>query len=112
MLFIPHISICFIFLIYILIGASIIQEIETGQRETSSSLNNFSRKHLISKIVANRQTLDIEQFTKYLYDDLYKYEEEIKQKQYHDKDNSSWSFSQSLFLIVTTLTTIGKKIKS
>ncbi|CAF0769688.1 unnamed protein product [Rotaria sordida] len=107
LLFIPHIAICLIFLIYILIGASIIQEIETDYQETSSSTKALLREQLISNIVEKRQTFDIEQYTKYVSEHISLYEEEIKNKRNDFEENLSWNFSKFLFFIVTTLTTIG-----
>ncbi|CAF3390746.1 unnamed protein product [Rotaria sp. Silwood1] len=107
LLFIPHMSVCLIFLIYILMGASIIQEIETCQQETSSSIKNIPRERLISKIIEKRQTLDIEQYKKYVSKHIDLYEEEIKNKQKYFQENSSWDFSKCFFIVVTSLTTIG-----
>ncbi|CAF1433104.1 unnamed protein product [Rotaria magnacalcarata] len=111
LLFIPHVSICLMFLIYILIGASIIQEIETYHKDassSSSSTKNFPRERLISNIIEKRQIFDIEQFTKYVYKHICQYEQEIiKRKQQDFKGNLSWNFSRSLFFIITSLTTIS-----
>ncbi|CAF3336347.1 unnamed protein product [Rotaria socialis] len=110
LLFIPHISICLMFFIYVLIGASIIQEIETYHKDisSSSSTKTFPRERLISNIIEKRQIFDIEQFTKYVYKHICQYEEEIiKRKQQNFKGNLSWNFSRSLFFIITTLTTIS-----
>ena len=107
LIFIPHISICLIFIIYILIGASIIQEIETEELQNSSLIKNYQRERLLTKILEKREVFDIDQYTKYVYKHILRYEEEIK-KQINFEENSSWNFSKALFFISTSLTTIGK----
>jgi tRNA uridine 5-carbamoylmethylation protein Kti12 len=98
-----------IYLFYILIGASIIQEIESDKNEISSSIKNFQqeRERLLIKIIEKRNILDLEQYTKHVYKHIRQYEEEIK-KYRNFEENSSLNFSCSLFFISTTLTTIGK----
>jgi hypothetical protein len=110
LLFIPHISICLIYLFYILIGASIIQEIESEKNESSSSIKSFQeeRERLLIKIIEKREIFDLEQYTKYVYKNIRQYEEEIK-KHRPFEENSPLNFSHSLFIISTTLTTIGKE---
>jgi len=82
-----------------LVGASIIQEIESDHsRSTSSSstlqtttttttiitpvipIKNFDRERerLLSKIIDKRQTTDIQQYTKYINKQIREYEEELK----------------------------------
>lgn len=100
LLFIPHVSICLIFLIYTLVGASIIQEIESDDfrsTTTSSSLQetittttltttsnipvkNFDRERerLLSKIIDKRQTIDLLQYTKYINKHIREFEDELK----------------------------------
>lgn len=96
LLFIPHISICIIFLIYTLVGASIIQEIESDDsRSTSSATTTVTdittaipnipsknlereRERLLSKIIDKRQTTDLQQYTKYINKQIREYEEELK----------------------------------
>jgi hypothetical protein len=133
LLFIPHIFICLIFLIYTLVGASIIQEIESDDsRSTSSStLETTSipiistknldreRERLLSKIIDKRQTLDAQQYTKFINKHIREFEEELKkilvtttstivQKPSLNEENSRWTFAGSFYFIGTTLTTIGK----
>jgi hypothetical protein len=98
-----------IYLFYILIGASIIQEIESDKNEISSSIKHFQqeRERLLIKIIEKRNILDLEQYTKHVYKHIRQYEEEIK-KYRNFEENSSLNFSCSLFFISTTLTTIGK----
>ena len=138
LLFIPHVSICLIFLIYTLVGASIIQEIESddlrsttttssANQETTTTSNipvktlDRERERLLSKIIDKRQTIDLLQYTKYINKHIREFEEELK-KTYQTTssnslverssstigDNPRWSFSGSLFFVGTTLTTIGK----
>ncbi len=112
MLFIPHISIFLIFLLYILIGASIIQEIESNKVENNCSLIKSlqeERERLLIKIIEKREIFDLQQYTKYVYKHLRQYEEEIKSQYLNFEENSSLNFSKFLFFITTTLTTIGKK---
>jgi len=135
LLFLPHIFICLIFLIYALVGASIIQEIESDDlRSTSSStLETITttpvisiktldreRERLLSKIIDKRQTNDVQQYIKYVNKHIREYEEELKNTyktittvpSIITEENPRWTFSGSLYFIGTTLTTIGKyKIK-
>ena len=110
LLFIPHISICLIYLFYVLIGASIIQEIESEKTEISSSIKNLQqeRERLLIRIIEKRETLDLEQYTKHVYKNIRQYEEEIRKHRNVD-ENSSLNFSYYLFFISTTLTTIGNE---
>ncbi len=112
LIFIPHISICLIYILYILIGASLIQDIESNELESSSSIKTFQqeRERFLLKIIEKRDILDLEQYTKYVYKQIRQYEEEMK-KQITSEENSSFNFSQSLILISATLTTIGKNLK-
>ncbi len=101
-----------IFLIYIIVGASIIQEIESREFHNSSSIKNLQqeRERLLEKLIEKRQLLDLQQYTKYAYKHIRQYEEEIR-KQLNIQENSSWNFSKSLFFIGTTLTTIGNNYR-
>ena len=77
-----------IFLLYTLVGASIIQEIESDEfRSTFSSTfipiistKNLDRERerLLLKIIDKRQTNDLQQYTKYITKHIREYEEEIK----------------------------------
>ncbi|CAF5163034.1 unnamed protein product, partial [Rotaria magnacalcarata] len=135
LLFIPHISICLIFLIYALVGASIIQEIESDDPRSTSSITSATtsipivavknldreRERLLSKITDKRQIVDVEQYIKYVNKHIREYEEEFKktfqvtittpstviERSPLDEENSRWTFAGSLFFIGTTLTTIG-----
>jgi hypothetical protein len=113
LVFIPHISICLIYLFYVLIGASIIQEIESEKNEISSSIKNLQqeRERLLIRIIEKREILDLEQYTKYVYKNIRQYEEEIR-KHRNFEENSSSNFSYYLFFISTTLTTIGNECKT
>ncbi|CAF1104665.1 unnamed protein product [Adineta ricciae] len=109
LLFIPHLSICLVFLIYMLIGASILQEIESEEfHVNSSSVKHLQkeRERLLIKIIEKRQVLDLQQYTRYVYKHLRQYENELK-KQALVQDNSTLNFSNSLFFLGTSLTTIG-----
>jgi len=118
-----------IFFIYTLVGASIIQEIESDDPRTTSSVivetttpivptKNLDRERerLLSKIIDKRQTVDLQQYTKYINKHIREYEEELKktyqpiiiEKSPINEENSRWTFAGSLFFIGTTLTTIGK----
>ena len=130
LLFIPHIAICLIFLIYTLVGASIIQEIESDDSRSTSSLStpppppltvpknlDRERERLLSKIIDKRQTVDVQLYTKYINKHIREYEDEIKNSYKStvsvplpppSEEPCRWSFSGSLFFIGTTLTTIGK----
>ena len=116
-----------IFLLYTLIGASIIQEIESDElRSTFISTKNLDREreYLLSKIIDRRQTNNLQQYTKYVTRHILEYEEEIKkayelvrkesstiEKQFSfNEENLPWTFVGSLYFIGTTLTTIGKSI--
>jgi hypothetical protein len=101
-----------IYILYILIGASLIQDIESNELESSSSIKTFQqeRERFLLKIIEKRDILDLEQYTKYVYKQIRQYEEEMK-KQITSEENSSFNFSQSLILISATLTTIGKNLK-
>ena len=105
--FFSHLSIFLIFLTYILIGSIIIHEIESGQLQTSSIINNSHRNNLVSKIIENRQMSDLEQYTRDVYKHIYQYEEQIR-KQYNVKEISSWNFSKAFLLIITSITTTCK----
>ena len=113
LLFIPHVSIYLIYIFYILIGATIIQEIESNGNETSSSslssMKTFQheRERLLIRILEKRETSDLQQYTRYVYRYIRQYEEEIK-KQLTTEEDPSLNFSKSVFIISTTLTTIGK----
>jgi len=101
-----------IFLLYILIGASIIQEIESNKVENNCSLIKSleeERERLLIKIIEKREIFDLQQYTKYVYKHIRQYEEEIKSQYLNFEENSSLNFSKFLFFITTTLTTIGKK---
>ena len=101
LLFIPHVAICLIFLIYTLVGASIIQEIESDDlRSTTTTTSSPSstqetitiattstipvknldreRERLLSKIIDKRQTNDLLQYTKYINKHIREFEEELK----------------------------------
>ncbi|CAF1251046.1 unnamed protein product [Adineta steineri] len=108
LLFIPHIAITLIFLIYVFIGTSIIQEIESEGSENSSIVKNLQkeRERLLLKIIEKRQTVDVQQYAKYVYKHIRQYETELM-KQYNFEENLTWNFSNSLYFIGTTLTTIG-----
>ncbi|UJR10566.1 hypothetical protein I4U23_014766 [Adineta vaga] len=109
LLFIPHISICILFTMYMIIGASIIQEVESEELPFNSSvLKNLQkeRERLLIKIIEKRQILDLQQYTRYVYKHLRQYENELK-KQTNIQENSTWNFSNSLFFLGTSLTTIG-----
>jgi len=110
LLFIPHLSIFLIYLLYILIGASIIQEIESNKVDNGSLIKSLleERERLLIKIIEKREIFDLQQYTKYVYKHLRQYEEEIKSKLLNFQENSSLDFSKFLFFITTTLTTIGK----
>lgn len=101
-----------IYIFYILIGASIIQEIESNRSETSPSIKSFQqeRERLLIKIIEKREIFDLQQYTKYVYKHIRRYEEGIK-KQLASEENLPLNFSKSLFVISTTLTTIGKERK-
>ncbi|CAF3705987.1 unnamed protein product [Rotaria socialis] len=135
LLFIPHISICLIFLIYALVGASIIQEIESDDPRSTSSIASVTtstpivavknldreRERLLSKITDKRQIVDVQQYIKYVNKHIREYEEEFKktfqvtittrstviEKLPLNEENSRWTFPGSLYFIGTTLTTIG-----
>ncbi|UJR35289.1 hypothetical protein I4U23_028052 [Adineta vaga] len=126
LLFIPHVSICLIFLIYTLVGASIIQEIESDDSRTTSSPTdsivppkNFDRERerLLSKIIDKRQSNDLQQYAKFINKHIREYEEEIKTtykttvttpvSTILSEGNLRWTFAGSLYFIGTTLTTIG-----
>lgn len=95
---------------YIIIGASIIQEIESNGNETSSSsIKNFQheRERLLIRILEKRENSDLHQYTRYVYRQIRQYEEEIK-RQFTIEENPALNFSKSLFVISTSLTTIGK----
>ncbi len=130
-----------IFIIYALVGASIIQEIESDDPRTTSSvvtetattitttpsviIKNFDRERerLLMKIIEKRQTVDLQQYTKFIIKHIREYEEELKktytstpppptpiiiQTPLSNQESTRWAFSGSLFFIGTTLTTIGK----
>jgi len=99
-----------IYLLYILIGASIIQEIESNKVDNGSLIKSLleERERLLIKIIEKREIFDLQQYTKYVYKHLRQYEEEIKSKLLNFQENSSLDFSKFLFFITTTLTTIGK----
>ena len=114
LLFIPHLSICLVFLTYMLIGASILQEIESEEFPVnSSSVKHLQkeRERLLIKIIEKRQVLDLQQYTRYVYKHLRQYENELK-KQVLVQDNSTLNFSNSLFFLGTSLTTIGRNVLS
>ncbi len=131
LLFLPHIFVCLIFIIYTLVGASIIQEIESDDLRTTSSViietttpivstKNLERERdrLLSKIIDKRQIVDLQQYTKFVNKHIREYEEELKktyqstpiimEKSSNNEENPRWTFAGSLFFIATTLTTIGK----
>ena len=118
-------------------GASIIQEIESDDTRTTSSIvteenpSQFvqpiknldrDRERLLSRIIDKRQTVDLQQYAKYVTKHIREYEEEIKKayksttissetnlpKVPRSNENPRWSFAGSLFFIGTSLTTIGK----
>ena len=113
-----------IFLLYTLVGASIIQEIESDEfRSTFILTKNLDREreYLLSKIIDRRQINNLQQYTKYVTRHILEYEEEIKkvyelvrkessQQFLFNEENLPWTFVGSLYFIGTTLTTIGKSI--
>lgn len=110
MIFIPHISIFLIFLIYLLIGTSILQELESSTIENTSLIRSFQqeRERLIIKLIEKREIYNLQQYTKYVYKHIRQYEEEIKKQIIISEENSSLNFSKSLIFLTTSLTTIGK----
>lgn len=130
-----------------MVGASIIQEIESDDTRTTSSLSSSSlsspdmtittataesivtiknldreRERLLSKIIDKRQTVDLQQYTKYVNKHIREFEEEIKktyrspvvlpivkaEKVINYDQHPRWTFSGAMYFIGTTLTTIGK----
>jgi hypothetical protein len=92
-----------------LIGASIIQEIESEESFNSLSIKALQkeRERLLVKIIEKRQILDLQQYTRYVYKHLRQYELELK-KQIDRDESVGRNFSDSLFFLGNTLTTIGK----
>ncbi|CAF0952544.1 unnamed protein product [Didymodactylos carnosus] len=122
LLFIPHLAISLIFLIYTFIGASIIQEIESQKYHSttnvitvqSSTVKTIERERekFLTKLLSKRQAIDIQTYTKYIRDQLLEYEEEIKECyrstiniNKHQEDYLSvnkkqkWSFIGSLYFV-------------
>ena len=96
------------------IGASILQEIESEEFPVnSSSVKHLQkeRERLLIKIIEKRQVLDLQQYTRYVYKHLRQYENELR-KQALVQDNSTLNFSNSLFFLGTSLTTIGRNVLS
>ena len=65
------------------------------------------RERLLIRILEKRENSDLHQYTRYVYRQIRQYEEEIK-RQLITEENLPLNFSKSLFVISTTLTTIGK----
>ncbi|CAF0883099.1 unnamed protein product [Didymodactylos carnosus] len=135
LLFIPHLAISLIFLIYTFVGASIIQEIESQKHHSvttgivspvvvdqSSNVKIIERERekLLSKLLTKRQAVDLQTYANYIRDQLLEYEEEVKEcyrstagiarqqeNQLTDKQKQQWSFTGSLYFIGSILTTIG-----
>jgi len=100
---------CLIYLFYLLLGASLFQEIEF--KENNSSLKAHvqqERERLLIKIIEKRQLFNLEQYTKYVYKHIRLYEEGLKQQLAQDED-SSLNFSKSFFFLTKTLTTLGRQ---